>query len=75
MDIPHPDSRYGRVTISIGFAVARIDGSAREALDRADAALYAAKARGRNRVESEARPLPAPLGTAFLGRSLEEAVS
>ncbi|MBS1180494.1 MAG: diguanylate cyclase [Proteobacteria bacterium] len=74
MDIPHPDSRHGRVTVSIGFAITRIGGSAREALDRADAALYAAKARGRNRVESEARPVP-PLGAVSFERPREEAMS
>ena len=55
MDIPHPDSPQGWVTVSIGFAVARVGGTAHETLERADAALYAAKARGRNRVECAVR--------------------
>lgn len=41
-----------RVTASIGIAVMRAaDGNADAALQRADAALYAAKSQGRNRVE------------------------
>jgi diguanylate cyclase (GGDEF)-like protein len=55
MNIPHPDSPQECVTVSIGFAVARICGTAHETLERADAALYIAKARGRNRVERAAR--------------------
>lgn len=40
-----------RVTASLGVAVMRADETPRTTLDRADAACYAAKAAGRNRVE------------------------
>jgi diguanylate cyclase (GGDEF) domain len=75
LEIPHPGSRHGKVTVSIGFAVAKIGSGAHEALERADAALYAAKARGRNRVESEARPLPKVADARLEERSLAGAVS
>lgn len=75
LEIPHPGSRHGKVTVSIGFAVAKIGVGAHEALERADAALYAAKARGRNRVESEARPLPKVADARLEERSLAGAVS
>lgn len=39
-----------RVTISVGIAVARDDDTADSVLSRADTALYAAKAAGRNRI-------------------------
>ena len=58
LDILHPDSPHDKLTVSIGFATAQPGGAAQETLERADLALYAAKAAGRNRVESEARPLP-----------------
>lgn len=57
LEILHPDSPHNRLTVSIGFSAARPDENARETLERADLALYAAKERGRNRIESEARPL------------------
>jgi diguanylate cyclase len=41
-----------RVTISAGVAMLRVDESADTFLARADSALYAAKARGRNRIAS-----------------------
>lgn len=44
----------GRITISIGVATLRPGDSARSLIDRADACLYAAKHRGRNRVICEA---------------------
>jgi diguanylate cyclase (GGDEF)-like protein len=49
-DIPHADAQGGRLTISIGVAVARAeDGDSIEAaMARADEALYRAKARGRD---------------------------
>src|SRR6185436_15057425 len=48
--VPHPDG--GVVTISVGVAgPAEGDESADELVAQADAALYAAKARGRNRIE------------------------
>ncbi len=57
LDIPHPDSTYGRLTISIGFALARFGGNMQQTLLRADLALYAAKERGRNRVKGEQLPV------------------
>lgn len=56
LDIDHPDSLHGHVTISIGFAVVGYGGRSQDALERADLALYAAKEFGRNRVEREPRP-------------------
>lgn len=53
LDVAHPDSRHGRVTISIGFAIVGPGRRAQEALERADRALYGAKKSGRNRVVSE----------------------
>ena len=48
--MPHPDG--GVVTVSVGVAGPAEGGeSADELVARADAALYAAKARGRNRIE------------------------
>jgi diguanylate cyclase (GGDEF)-like protein len=43
----------GRVTVSLGVAVLAAQGTGEEMLSRADAALYRAKARGRDRVASE----------------------
>jgi diguanylate cyclase (GGDEF)-like protein len=45
-----PDGGLHRLTVSVGAAVARAEESFEEALRRADHALYAAKAGGRNRV-------------------------
>ena len=50
----------GRVTISVGVAMLRRDDTAQSLIGRADAALYAAKRNGRNRVICEADPLVAP---------------
>jgi diguanylate cyclase (GGDEF)-like protein/PAS domain S-box-containing protein len=47
-----PDGATIRVTISIGLAALAPGGAPDEALARADAALYQAKDRGRNRVET-----------------------
>ena len=49
-----------KVTVSIGLAVMPGGGSVREAVSAADAALYRAKALGRNRVEVAPTPPPAP---------------
>ncbi len=56
LGIPHLGSRLGRVTASVGVAavVPRAGGDSSALLERADAALYGAKERGRNRVVAEA---------------------
>jgi diguanylate cyclase len=50
----------GRVTISVGVAALRRDDTAHSLIARADAALYAGKRNGRNRVICEADPLVGP---------------
>jgi len=50
----HADDGAPRVTVSIGLAEAGDDESVESLLRRADAALYRAKAEGRNRVEADA---------------------
>ena len=57
-----PMPHGGQVTVSIGLAdgPAADEASWRQLFNRADAALYAAKGKGRNRLE-QASPLPAPL--------------
>lgn len=57
LDIEHPVSPYGSVTLSIGVATLQIaPGDARESCDNllshADHALYSAKAAGRNAVHA-----------------------
>jgi PleD family two-component response regulator len=47
----------GRVTLSAGVAEFRRGDSVESLLARADAALYRAKAAGRNRVESDPPPV------------------
>ena len=53
----------GPVTASIGVTASALGDNASQLLRRADRALYAAKAAGRNRVESEAAPGPVALRT------------
>ncbi|HET7815511.1 MAG TPA: GGDEF domain-containing protein [Candidatus Baltobacteraceae bacterium] len=53
LGIPHAAGKSGRVTISVGFAVARDGEPADAALARADIELYRAKASGRDRVCGE----------------------
>jgi len=51
MKIPHAQSSFGIVTLSLGVAVSRVDGrlDAEQLMIHADRALYAAKDAGRNR--------------------------
>jgi diguanylate cyclase (GGDEF)-like protein len=51
-EVSHNDHALG-VTCSVGFAGYRSGESAEELLNRADAALYRAKAAGRDRVEGD----------------------
>ena len=55
-NIPHLDGVEGRVTVSVGVAVAVPDAIlfSEDLVDAADRSLYAAKDAGRNRVESTA---------------------
>jgi two-component system chemotaxis response regulator CheY len=64
--LAHAGSPIGVLTISIGFAEATAgpDLEIDEWLMRADAALYKAKAEGRNRVVQESRPPTASVGTS-----------
>ncbi len=48
----------GSVTVSIGVAISRPGDSVSSILQRADSALYRAKASGRNRVFAEQPPHP-----------------
>lgn len=62
IDIPHPQSPLGRITVSIGIAtmVCGNEGSATVLLEAADQAMYRAKELGRNRHETTGTPLFAP---------------
>ena len=55
LGMPHADSEFGKVTISVGVALMTPEAgqSSAELLKAADAALYEAKRQGRNRVVSE----------------------
>ncbi|WP_334179458.1 diguanylate cyclase [Pseudoxanthomonas sp.] len=52
LSIPHQDSAYGVMTISVGLARGRVGEDLATILMAADDALYRAKHAGRNRVES-----------------------
>lgn len=61
MDLPHPGGVAGRVTVSVGVASlwpGRDPATAADLLQRADAALFRAKAGGRNRVVDGSNTLP-----------------
>jgi diguanylate cyclase (GGDEF)-like protein len=68
--IPHPDGIGGVITVPIGVATGRADVAA--VLAQADAALYAAKEAGRDRVVAATPDLGAeaarPAGRAFRSR-------
>ena len=69
--IPHPKALVaGRVSVSIGFASQAPDAynTPQDLLTRADAALYRAKAGGRNRWEMVGRPRSARLRLPATGR-------
>lgn len=53
LDIPHPDSPHGRVTVSIGCVIVKPGMTMQQAIERADEALYHSKKTGRNRVSGE----------------------
>jgi diguanylate cyclase (GGDEF)-like protein/PAS domain S-box-containing protein len=58
LNIPHCRSSYGIVTVSIGLACEIPIGVDSAILQHTDAALYAAKARGRNRIETYSGSTP-----------------
>ncbi|MGK5683398.1 diguanylate cyclase [Actinoplanes sp. URMC 104] len=61
--IPHPDGPSGAVTVSIGVAVAAgPEGDGEQVVRRADAALYEAKAEGRNTVRVAEPVAPSATG-------------
>ncbi|MBN8482118.1 MAG: diguanylate cyclase [Xanthomonadales bacterium] len=60
--IPHRDSPWGVITVSVGLAHAPAGTDQASVFLRADEALYAAKKRGRNRVEIAADGLSGPAG-------------
>ena len=62
IDIPHPQSPIGRITVSIGIAtlICSNEGNATMLLEAADQAMYRAKELGRNRHETTGAPLLNP---------------
>jgi len=48
--IAHPDSPYGHITLSIGYAMASPGLTMHKMIERADVALYRSKANGRNAI-------------------------
>ena len=52
MNIPHSDSSYGKVTISLGVAAFDKETDSKALVKAADGALYSAKKAGKNRVVS-----------------------
>jgi len=50
----YPFPQVGRITVSIGFTAVRIDDNPSQAFERADKAVYWAKAHGRNQVAEHA---------------------
>ena len=56
--LPHADSPRGHLTVSVGVAAAHAgpQGSVQALMEAADAALYAAKQQGRDRVAVQAAP-------------------
>jgi diguanylate cyclase (GGDEF)-like protein len=58
LGLPHPESPFDVVTISVGVATAYPQGvgsTSKDLIDESDAALYTAKTTGRNRVHQHAQ--------------------
>ena len=57
--LPHATSPFGQVTVSIGIAVRRptVNDASADLIEAADAALYTAKAEGRDRIVDDTRPM------------------
>jgi diguanylate cyclase (GGDEF)-like protein len=62
IDVPHPQSPIGRITVSIGIAILPCtdEGSATMLIEAADQAMYRAKDLGRNRYEITGTPSHKP---------------
>ena len=71
--LPHLGSPLGRLTVSVGVAARAplVQDRSADLIEAADAALYAAKAEGRNRiVRDEIRPARRPASRASVARGL-----